>query len=85
MESDAIKGMSSLHGFSHPDGDGARDYGGPLDPRRFNSQSDSRKAASAMIAEIPFELAQWVARVFKPTSIHVLSVSLPSVGNRPIS
>lgn len=34
--------------------------------RCFNSKSDSRKAASAMIAEIPFDLAQWIARLFKP-------------------
>jgi hypothetical protein len=33
---------------------------------QFNSKSNSRKAASAMIAEIPFDLAQWVARCFKP-------------------
>ncbi len=31
-----------------------------------SSKSDSRKAASAMIAEIPFDLAQWVAKVLKP-------------------
>ena len=33
---------------------------------RFNSKSDSRKAASAMIAEIPFPLAQHIAKVFYP-------------------
>lgn len=32
-----------------------------------SSGSDSRKAASAAIAEIPFDLAQWVARCFKPS------------------
>jgi hypothetical protein len=31
-----------------------------------SSRSDSRKAASAMIAEIPFELASYIARAFKP-------------------
>ncbi len=31
-----------------------------------SSKSDSRKAASAQIAEIPFDLAQWIARCFKP-------------------
>jgi hypothetical protein len=62
----AVKGMSGLHGLSHPDGNGGRDLGGPNDPRRFNSKSDSRKAASAMIAEIPFPLAEHIARVFKP-------------------
>ena len=34
--------------------------------RRFSSKSNSRKAASAMIAKIPFPLAQHIARVFKP-------------------
>ena len=33
---------------------------------RFYSRSDSRKAASAEIAKIPFPLAQHIARVFKP-------------------
>lgn len=33
--------------------------------RRFGSKSDSRKAASAQIAKIPFPLAQHIARVFK--------------------
>ena len=32
-----------------------------------SSKSDSRKAASAMIAEIPFDLARYVARAFKPS------------------
>lgn len=32
------------------------------------SQTSARKAASAMIAEIPFELASYVARVFKPSN-----------------
>jgi hypothetical protein len=61
-----LKGMSGLHGFSHPDGTGGRDFGGPNDPRRFNSRSSARKAASAQIAEIPFDLAQWIARCFLP-------------------
>jgi hypothetical protein len=34
--------------------------------RRHASGSTGRKAASALIAEIPFELAQYIARVFKP-------------------
>jgi len=34
--------------------------------RRGNSRSDSRKAASALIAKIPFVLAQHIARSFKP-------------------
>ncbi|MFH1604499.1 MAG: hypothetical protein ABIH03_11395 [Pseudomonadota bacterium] len=35
--------------------------------RRASSRSDSRKAASAMIAKIPFSLARHIARVYKPT------------------
>ena len=38
--------------------------------RRASSKSTSRKAASALIAEIPFELASYIARAFKPAVIH---------------
>jgi hypothetical protein len=34
--------------------------------RRHSSRSSARKAASAMIAEIPYELAAHIARVYKP-------------------
>jgi len=34
--------------------------------RALSSRSNARKQASAMIAKIPFELAQYIARVFKP-------------------
>lgn len=34
--------------------------------RKHSSKSDSRKAASAQIAKIPFPLAQHIAKVFKP-------------------
>jgi hypothetical protein len=34
--------------------------------RRHGSKSDSRKAASAQIAKIPFALSSYIARVFKP-------------------
>ncbi len=34
--------------------------------RNNNSRSDSRKAASAAIAEIPFELSNWIARCLRP-------------------
>jgi len=37
-----------------------------LEPYSHASKSKSRKAASAAIAKIPFELAQWVAKVYKP-------------------
>lgn len=33
---------------------------------KHSSRSDSRKAASAMIAEIPLDLARWIAESFKP-------------------
>lgn len=35
--------------------------------RNFSSKSNSRKAASAQIAKIPFPLAHYIARCFKPT------------------
>jgi C-5 cytosine-specific DNA methylase len=33
---------------------------------KHSSRSDSRKAASAQIAKIPFSLARWIAQVYKP-------------------
>lgn len=33
---------------------------------RSGSKTNARKAASAMIAKIPFRLSQWIARVYKP-------------------
>ena len=36
-------------------------------PAAFGSRSNSRKAASALIAKIPFPLALHIAQVFKPT------------------
>jgi hypothetical protein len=36
---------------------------------RFPGKSPARKAASAEIAKIPFELATWIARCFKPEEI----------------
>jgi hypothetical protein len=36
--------------------------------RRGNSHSPARKAASAAIAKIPFELAAYIARVYKPAA-----------------
>ena len=35
---------------------------------RLYSTSPERKAASAAIAEIPFDLANWIARCYKPTT-----------------
>jgi site-specific DNA-cytosine methylase len=37
--------------------------------RRFSSHSKERKEWSANIAEIPFDLAQWIARCFKPETV----------------
>lgn len=40
---------------------------GTISPGRLHGKrSVARKAASAQIAEIPFDLAQWIARCFKP-------------------
>ncbi len=36
--------------------------------RKHSSRSHARKAASAQIAKIPFELSSWIARVYKPES-----------------
>lgn len=45
------------------------------------SQSSARKAASALIAEIPFDLAQHIARVFKPES--AFSMPMHQAGRSP--
>jgi hypothetical protein len=41
--------------------------------RRFSSRSPARKAASAQIAMIPFDLARWIARVYKPAEFESLA------------
>jgi hypothetical protein len=41
---------------------------GQCQANNFSSRGDSRKAASALIAEIPFTLAEWIARCFKPSA-----------------
>ena len=53
---------------------------GDRGPAAFGSKSNSRKAASAMIAKIPFPLAQYIARAFRPTSA---SESLPGPSLAP--
>lgn len=63
---EGAKQMSGLRGFSHPAGNGKRDLGGPNDLRRFGSKSDSRRAASALIAKIPAELSNFVAEAYWP-------------------
>jgi len=48
-------------------GSAAMKANGTISPGRLHGKnSDSRKAASAQIAKIPFPLAQHIARVFKP-------------------
>ena len=37
--------------------------------KMYSSKSPARKAASAQIAMIPFELARWIARVYKPAEL----------------
>lgn len=61
---EGAKGMSGLRGMSHPNG-GRKDLGGPNDPRRFNSKSSARKAASAQIAKIPYALSHYIARAWR--------------------
>ena len=46
---------------------------GDKGPAAYGSRSDSRKAASAMIAKIPFPLAQHIAQVFKPHGIEAIA------------
>ena len=50
---------------------GGLEYGGGFGwdgsaMRTGNSKSNARKAASALIAKIPYDLASWIARCFKP-------------------
>lgn len=58
---------------------------------RHSSHSDSRKAASAQIAKIPFPLAQYIARVFKPEAGNPLpesaapAPSVPALGEEPFN
>lgn len=67
-ETRGVKGNGGGGWFSDLREDGTRPYWkeSACITRMYNSKSDSRKAASAMIAEIPFDLAQHIARVFKP-------------------
>jgi hypothetical protein len=63
-DSDAVKqpGIGGMHKNGKGDAwfqDGAAHHG---------SKSNSRKAASALIAKIPFALSQYIAQAFKPVS-----------------
>jgi hypothetical protein len=53
-------------GISGPRNNGKGDKWFQDGAARHGSKSDSRKAVSAMIAKIPFPLAQHIARVFNP-------------------
>ena len=57
----AVKGMG-IGSVSWAQGKGQRN---PNDPRNFYSTSPKRKMASAIIAKIPFPLAQYLAKCFK--------------------
>jgi hypothetical protein len=46
---------------------------GDKGPAAFGSKSNSRKAASAAIAKIPFELARYIASVWKPRECLLMS------------
>jgi hypothetical protein len=61
-ESDGVKGLG-IGSVSWGQGAGQRH---PNDPRNFWSKSDSRKAASAVIAKIPLPLARHIAAVWFP-------------------
>ena len=58
--------------WTNPDENGTKQGGDwfnqsqPSISRLTGSKSKARKAASAKIAKIPFPLAQYIARVFKP-------------------
>jgi hypothetical protein len=60
------------HLTNQRESDGVKQAGlsGPLwfdhGPAQYSSASASRKAASAAIAEIPFDLSNWIARCYKP-------------------
>lgn len=77
-ESDAVKGGGDWFSdptnpfrYFKPETEGIKQHGSgeawfDIGIAARSSQSSARKAASAMIAEIPFELACHVARAFKP-------------------
>lgn len=64
-EEEGIKARSPGH-YTKP-GSGADWFDGG--PAKHNSRSNKRKAASALIAKIPFVLAQHIARTYKPNEV----------------
>jgi len=63
-QSDGVKFSQS--GDAWFDGKPRDEMLGDKGPAAYGSKSNARKAASAMIAKIPFPLAQHIARCFKP-------------------
>ncbi len=59
-------GRNPLNGVKQPGHSGRGWFADPDVAAHFSSKSDSRKAASAQIAEIPLDLACYIARAFKP-------------------
>jgi hypothetical protein len=53
-------------GIKQPGHSGRKWFADPDVAGHFSSKSDSRKAASAQIAKIPFPLAHYIAQVYKP-------------------
>ena len=71
----------SLNGIKHG-GAWFSGYGGGFgwdhsQMRQHSSKSPARKAASALIAKIPFPLANWIAKVFKPKEAQNLAPQSP--------
>lgn len=64
-----LAGQHATKGFT-PNGER---MGKNKGPRLHGSKSPARKAASAMIAKIPFALAQYIARAYKPSARRRLS------------
>jgi hypothetical protein len=69
-------GATNFHGVKQSGISGVRENGKgdkwfEQGAARHGSRSNSRKAASAMIAKIPFPLAQHIARVYKPRPAEV--------------
>ena len=64
VEGTGGKGMTGGTGMSRDPIHGRALYGGENDPRRHHGKA--RKAASAAIAVIPYPLARWIAKCWKP-------------------
>ena len=72
-------------GVKQPGHSGRAWFADPDVAGHFSSRSNSRKAASAMIAEIPFDLAQWIARCFKPSELERCDREIARIRQEPIA